>query len=1078
MMKSAITAVAALSMVTAYAQSDSPLWLRNTAISPDGTQVAFTYHGDIYAVPVNGGRAVQLTTNSAFDTAPVWSPDGRYIAFASDREGSMDIYVMDAKGGTPWRVTTHSGTESPRTWLNDTTILFAANVMPLKDAAQPGIMQQVYSVNYKGGRPAIFASVPMGAISVNKDGRILYQDKKGYEDGLRKHERSSGTSDIWLIEDDKYSKLTDFNGHDLSPIWASDGKSFYYVSEQDGILNVYKRGLDGKETQITKMERHPVRSLSAANDGTLAFSWDGEIYTVRPGGSPQKVSVEIVGDDYDSDVLKGYRSYGATNMAVSPSGEEVAFVLRGDVYVTSVKYETTKRITNTDGQERNISFSPDGRKLVYDSERDGIWQLYVSEIKNDDDKLFTYATEIEEKPLYKSNEPAQQPAFSPDGKKVAFLEDRTAVKVIDLDTKEVTTALDGKYNYSYSDGDVTFEWSPDSQWFLTSYIGIGGWNNSDIALVKADGSEVINLTESGYSDSRPRWALDGKALTYTSGRYGYRSHGSWGEEDDVIIMVLDPEAWEDFNLTEEEVALKDKATDKSKKDEDKADNKDKKDKKNKKGKKDDKEVKEDNGAKPLKFDLDNRNYRTRRLTGNSSHMADHWLSKKGDKLYYIARATEGGTDLMEVDLKKGGTKVLVKGISYSGIEPDKEGENIYLLSGSGMQKVTLSNGERKNIDFQAQYSRHPSAERAYIFDHAVRQVKDKFYDENIHGVDWDGYAADYRKFLPYINNNDDFATVLSELLGELNASHTGGRYYGHGASMSTASLGAFFDETYDGDGLKVVEVLPRGPLSINSADIVPGDIILTINGDTIKAGADYYPLLEGKSNKKVALGVVKADGKTKRVEVRPRGGVSDLLYQRWVEHNEHVVDSVSGGRVGYVHVEGMNSESFRRVYSKLLGKYRNCDAVVVDTRYNGGGWLHNDIALLLSGKEYVRYSPQGHYIGSDPFSQWTKPSVMLVNEANYSDAHGTPYVYQTLGIGDIVGSPVPGTMTAVWWETQIDPSIVFGIPQVTSLDRNGKPLENQQLNPDVLIYNNPLDEQRGIDAQLIGATKAVMKKIK
>lgn len=1077
MIKSALTAVAVLSIATAYAQSDSPLWLRNTAISPDGTQVAFTYRGDIYTVPVSGGRALQLTTNSAYDTAPVWSPDGRYIAFASNRDSSMDIFVMDSKGGTPWRVTTHSATETPRAWLNDTTILFAANVMPLKDAAQPGIMQQVYSVNYKGGRPSTFASVPMGAISVSGDGRVLYQDKKGYEDAWRKHERSSGTSDIWLIEDDKYSKLTDFNGHDLSPVWAADGKSFYYVSEQDGTLNVYKRGLDGKETQLTKMQKHPVRSLSASNDGTLAFSWDGEIYTMRSGGQPQKINVEIVGDNYDRDLLKGYRSYGATNMAVSPSGEEVAFVLRGDVYVTSVKYNTTKRITDTDGQERSLAFSPDGRKLVYDSERDGIWQLYISEIKNDDDKLFTYATEIEEKPLYKSDVPAQQPAFSPDGKKVAFLEDRTAVKVIDLDTKAVTTALDGKYNYSYSDGDVTFEWSPDSNWFLTSYIGVGGWNNTDVALVKADGTEVVNLTESGYSDSRPRWALDGKALTYTSGRYGYRSHGSWGEEDDVIIMVLDPEAWEDFNLTEEEVALKEKSTDKDKKDENADEKSDKKDKKNKKGKKDEKEAKKDEGVKPMKFDLANRNYRTRRLTGNSSHMVDHWLSKKGDKLYYIARATEGGSDLMEVDLKKGGTKVLVKGIGYSGIEPDKDGENIYLLSGSGMQKVTLSNGERKNIEFEAPYSRHPSAERAYIFDHAVRQVKDKFYDKNIHGIDWDGYAADYRKFLPYINNNSDFATLLSELLGELNASHTGARSY-ENVGMSTATLGAFFDESYDGDGLKVVEVLPRGPLSLNSADVVPGDIILTINGDTIKAGADYYPLLEGKANMKVALGVVKADGKTKRVEVRPRGGVSDLLYQRWVEHNEHVVDSVSGGRVGYVHVEGMNSESFRRVYSKLLGKYRNCDAVVVDTRYNGGGWLHNDIALLLSGKEYVRYAPQGHYIGSDPFSQWTKPSVMLVNEANYSDAHGTPYVYQTLGIGDIVGSPVPGTMTAVWWETQIDPSIVFGIPQVTSLDRNGKPLENQQLNPDVLIYNNPLDEQRGTDAQLIGATKAVMKKLK
>ena len=172
----------------------------------------------------------------------------------------------------------------------------------------------------------------------------------------------------------------------------------------------------------------------------------------------------------------------------------------------------------------------------------------------------------------------------------------------------------------------------------------------------------------------------------------------------------------------------------------------------------------------------------------------------------------------------------------------------------------------------------------------------------------------------------------------------------------------------------------------------------------------------------------------------------------------------------------MDSPSFRTIYDRLLGKYRNCDAVVVDTRFNGGGWLHNDVAQLLSGKEYVRFTPRGQYIGSEPFSQWTKPSVMLVNEANYSDAYGTPYTYQALKIGDLVGAPVPGTMTAVWWETQIDPTIVFGIPQVTSLDMKGEALENKQLIPEVIIYNTPADIVSGNDAQLRGAVEVLLKK--
>lgn len=1072
MKKLIFAAVAATGAITVMA--DTPMWLRNAAISPDGSTVAFTYKGDVFAVESKGGKARQLTSSSSYDSYPVWSPDSRTIVFASDRLGSLDLFAIDAEGGTPRRLTTNSGNEIPRAFLNDSTVLFSANVMPMATAAQPGIFQQVYAVNINGGRPVTFASVPMGAISVGKDGRILYQDKKGYEDPFRKHERSSGTSDVWLIDGEGYTKLTDFNGHDLNPVWASDDR-YYYVSEKDGTLNVYLRDLNGNDTQLTEYKRHPVRSLSASDNGILAYSHDGQIFTLQPGDEPRLLEVDIAVDDYDRDMVNGYRYSGATNMAVSPSGEEVAFVLRGDVYVTSVKYDTTKRITDTDGQERCISFSPDGRSLVYDSERDGLWQIFVAKIGKDDES-FAYATDVTEELLYKGDKAAQQPEFSPDGKKVAFLEDRTILKVIDLKDKETITALDGKYNYSYSDGDVAFEWSPDSRWFLTSYIGTGGWNNVDIALVKADGTEIVDLTESGYSDGDPRWVLGGRGLTYTSGRYGYKSHGSWGEEQDVLLMMLDGDAWDEFLMTEEEAEL---AAESKKKNEEKAEEEktDKNGKKGNKGKKEKGNKDDKDEVEPLEFDLANRNYRTRRLTRSSSHLIDYYLSPKGDKLYYIATSPEGGANLMEVDLKKGSTRTLVKGVGYSGIAPDKKGENIFLLSGDGMKKIALPSGEEKAISFSAPFSRHPSAERQYIFDHCVTQVSDKFYDESLHGVDWQGYAADYRRFLPYINNNYDFADLLSELLGELNASHTGARYRSMSGAMTVGQLGAFLDESYTGDGLKVTEVISRGPLSPKNVGIEAGDIILTIDGDSVKAGRDYYPLLEGKAGKKVRLGVRKAKGNDEYVTVKPASSLSDLLYQRWVEHNEHIVDSISSGRVGYVHVEGMDSESFRRVYSKLLGKYRNCDAVVVDTRYNGGGWLHNDIALLLSGKEYVRYAPKGQYIGSDPFSQWTKPSVMLVSEANYSDAHGTPYVYKTLGIGDVVGAPVPGTMTAVWWETQIDPTIVFGIPEVTSLDRNGKPLENQQLNPDIEIYNNPLDEQLGTDAQLIGAVNALLKKL-
>lgn len=1074
MKKYYLSLIAAATAISAAA-ADSPLWMRETAISPDGRSIAFTYKGDIYVVPAEGGTARQLTTSAAYDAQPVWSPDGSRIVFVSTREGGKDIYITDARGGKPRRLTTHSVAETPLTFADDSTLLYSASLMPAREAIQGPFQAQVYAINVNNTapRPRLYATVPMVSASVSGDGRMLYADRKGYEDIYRKHERSAGTSDIWLIDNGIYKKLTDFNGHDINPVWASDGKSYYYVSEQDGTLNVYSADFDGRRRQLTHFKEHPVRSLSASRDGRLAFSWDGEVYTMAPGAAePVKVAVEIVSDDYDRDVVKSVRTSGATNMAVSPDGDEVAFTLEGDIYVTSTKYKTTRRITDTPEQERCVSFSKDGRTLVYDSERDGHWQLFTATIADPDEKQFAYATDIIESPLYSCATSAMQPVFSPDGKKVAFLENRTEIKVIDVKSKAVTTALDGKYNYSYSDGDVYFTWSPDSRWLLTSYIGVGGWNNSDIALVKADGSEVTDLTESGYSDANPRWALGGKAITYETDRFGMRSHGSWGATGDIVLMALDGDAWDKFNMTEEEAELADKAEKDAKKDETDDKDKDKKSKKDKKKK----DVKEDDDVKPLSFELDARRHRMRRLTSSSASIGDYVLSPKGDKLYYSASATEGGRNLMVKNLRKGETKVLVKNVS-GGFETDREGNNLFVISGSGIKKIDLAKGEDEAVEFEAPYNRRQSMTRQYIYDHMWQQVKDKFYDANLHGVDWEAYGEHYRRFLPHINNNEDFAILLSEILGELNASHTGGRHYGFNAPMSTAELGAYFDPDYDGDGLLISEIIAGGPLSPKRLGLKAGDLIVSIDGQSIVAGKDYFPLLEGKAGKKTRITVRRADGKVDNLEIKPAGSLRDRLYDRWVERNEAMVDSLSDSRIGYVHVAGMDSPSFRAVYDRLLGKYRNREAVIVDTRWNGGGWLHNDLAILLGGKEYVRFTPRGQYVGSEPFSQWTKPSVMLVNESNYSDAHGSPFVYQTLGIGDVVGAPVPGTMTAVWWETQIDPTLIFGIPQVTSRDMQGNVLENHQLTPDVIIYNQPADVRAGRDAQIEGAVKHLLKKI-
>lgn len=1051
---------------------DNPLWMRHPAISPDGKTIAFSYQGDIFTVPSNGGTAKQITSNAAFDSYPVWSPDGSHIAFASNREGSIDVWVMDANGGIPKRVTTNSGSEYPLRWKDNSTIMFKASIMPTaKSIIFAGSYPQVYTVGMDGGRPKLFSDITMDALDINASGDVLYIDRKGYEDEWRKHHRSPITRDVWLKSGDSFKKLTTFDGEDRDPVWSADGKSFYYLSEQSGTLNIYHRTLDGKETQITNHEKNPVRFLSAATDGTLCYGYDGEIYTVRKGGQPQKTAIRIAADTEGKELIRQIRSSGAYNIKLSPNGKEIGFVMHGDVYVTSIEYRTTKQITNTPEQERYIDFSPDGRTIIYDSERNGVWQIYATTIKNKDEKQFAYATELVEERLTQSDQTSFQPKFSPDGKQIAFWENRGTLRVMDAKGKNVKTAMDGKFVYSYSDGDIDFTWSPDSKWLLSSYIGVGGWNNSDIALVNASGNgEIHNLTESGYNESNAKWVLDGKAMLFCSDRAGYRSHGSWGAEYDAYLMFFDLEAYERFRMSKEERALaKENMTEKEKKKEEKKEEKEKKEM----------EKPEAKEMEPLKFDLENCRDRIERLTVTPSFLGDILLDKDGENIYYNV-AFEKGMDLWHRDLMTGNTELLIKNVGNGEMMFDKSYKEIYLAADGGIKKVTPQSKAVKNIEFEAQFNYQPYKERAYMFDHVWRQVKDKFYDKNIHGVDWEGYRKTYERFLPYINNNHDFQEMLSEMLGELNASHTGARYTGTPASLQTASLGLFFDEDYTGDGLKIAEVIKGSEIACKQTDVKSGCIIEKIDGTEIKAGMDYFPLLDGKIGKPVRLTIRPKSGRSFDVTTKgmSMNAVDDLLYKRWVDRNRQLVDSLSGGRLAYVHVRAMNSESFRTVYRELLSdKNRNREAVIVDDRHNGGGWLHDDLCTLLNGKEYQNFMPRGNYIGRDPFNKWTKPSCVLICEDDYSNGHGFPMVYKTLGIGKLIGTPVAGTMTAVWWETMIDNTMIFGIPQVGCMTLDGKYAENTQLNPDITVYNTPEDFLNGNDRQLKAAIEEMMKQI-
>ena len=1071
--------------------SAQPLWMRDNVISPKGDKIAFCYKGDVYVVDTQGGIARQLTTNTSYETAPVWSPDGQKIAFATDRNGNFDVYLVSAEGGVPQRITTNSASELPLAFAPDgKEVYFSAQIQKAAKNVQfaSGWITELYKVSTEGGRPEQVVAVPVSSMSFDKDGKsFLYYDRKGSENSWRKHHTSSVARDIVYYNAKKktHTILTTNVGEDRDPHYLPGYNEVVFLSERNnGNFNVYKSPANDLEKveQVSHFTTHPVRFLSVSNDGLLCYGYMGEIYTQRIGSEPQKVNIEIV-NDLEQEQLVKQDFKGAGNFSLSSDGKLIAFVSRGEVFVTGVdEYATTKQITHTPQAERSPTFSKDGRTLVYASERDGYWNLYQASIVRKEDFNFAYATLIEEKPLFPNDGiERSNPEYSPDGKEIAFIENRNILKVYNIASKEVRQITDGTQHY----GSMGYEWSPDGKWFAVTLITHRRDPYSDVGIVSAKGDmKIYNITESAYFDDDPQWVLDGNAIIYNSDRYGMRSHASWGSQRDAFIAFLNQDAYDKFRLNKEEYALlkeQEKGKKDDKKDEPKKDEKSDK----KKGKKDEKKdgpsagsgtSKDDKEAKKIEVDLEHLQDRVIRLTPMSSNLSGMALSKDGEKLYFMT-SFEKGYDLWELDVREKSMKILKK-MGQGGAQLTVKDDNIFLLSGGNLQKVDKS-GKSTPIKFDATMDLDLAAEREYMFNHVFLQIEKRLFLKDYHGVDIALMKEAYRPFLAHINNNYDFTEMLSEILGELNVSHTGSGYRPSSKGDATAEFGVLLDLEYKGDGLKIDEVVEGGPFDKKNSKVKAGSIIQKIDGVEITKGMDYYPLLNNKAGKTVLVTIT--DGsKTWDETVKPisHGAMNELLYNRWVKHNEETVKKLSNGRLGYVHIRSMGDASYRDVYSQILGKYNLCDGIVIDTRFNGGGRLHEDIEILFSGEKYLEQVINDSVACVMPSRRYNKPSVMIIGEANYSNAHGTPWVYKYKKMGRLVGMPVPGTMSSVTWETLQDPSMYFGLPVVGYRTEQGNWLENTQLEPDVKVRNTPEKMAKGEDEQLEAAVQELMKEVK
>ena len=1060
-----------LLIVSAVAE-ESGTWMRHSAIAPDGKSIAFSYQGDIYRVSSDGGVARALTKNGAWDGYPVWSRDSEMLAFASDRHGNLDIFVMSAEGGKASRLTHHSSDDVPSDFsVSGSSVLFSS---ARTDSATTSIfptsrLAELYEVDLSGGTPRMITTIPASQASYSSDGKtIFYRDEKGYESEFRKHDVSAFARDIWLLDvtTGKHQQLTRHAGGDHDPNCVDD--LVYYLSEdQADNFNVWVMNRDGsKKKKLTDHKTHPVRHLSVSDNKMLCYTKHGEVFVHKPGNQSEALTVRFLEDaqanEYETKVMKEL-----TEFAVAPSGKEVAFVCRGEIFVVSTEFGTTVRVTNTAEQERSVSFDPEGRTLLYAAERDGKWKLYESSLTDEREQYFFSATSIVETEVYSGESESFQPSYSPDGTKIAFLAGRDELQILDRETGDTNVALSKVHNYSYSDGDISYSWSPDSQFLTADYAPRDRLFVPNIGVFPADGSEEpIDISHSGYSDSSPLWNKSGDVVYWASARYGQRDHGSWGREYDVMATFLTQDGFDAFSLSKEAYELAREVTNDKDDEERNAD------------------AEMDQGRDPVpkvKVDWQGMDDRTVRLTKDSANIIQSYLNKDASKLYFLKQHSEG-SELWLRNLREDSTELLQKLERSASFAFSRDEQTVFTLSGGSLSKASVDSIEDiKPIAFSAVMTVKPRDERAYMFEHGWRQIKDKFYDPSFHGVNWDEVKAAYEPKLSSIANNRDLANLMAEMTGELNASHIGVSYRPGkiAGGDDTAALGVLFDKAVTSGPLLISEVLDKSPLKKANSRIKAGMRLTAINGALLDGTNNLAQLMNRKQGKRVRLSILRKDG-TRFDEVTIPISLSDeaqLMYERWVKKRRQLVDELSGGRLGYVHVRGMNDASFRVVYSEVLGRNFDKEAIIIDTRWNGGGWLHNDLAKLFMGKEYVTMHVRGREYRGDSLDQWNKPSILVMGEGNYSDAHAFPYTYDVLKIGESVGMPVPGTMTAVWWEMSLSGDIRVGVPQVGMKNTKGEYLENNQTEPDHRVMNDPTSVEKGQDKQIERAVEVMIRQL-
>ena len=1050
----------------AFAQNQIA-YLTEPSLAPDRKEVVFVSGGDIWSVGADGGAAHLLVSHPANESKPLFSPDGRWLAFVSNRTGNGDIYLMDISSGSLKRITFDDSGESLDAWSRDGKWLYFYSTS--RDISG---MADIYRVPATGGTPmqvssdrytSEFHSSPLA------DGSIVFA-ARGNSAGQwwRRGHSHLDESELWLKSGDKYTELTPRGAKQQWPMATADGSRVFFMSDRSGSQNIWSWQRGGQARQVTNFTDGRVLWPSMSYDGQeIVFERNFRLWKMKTdGGTPKELSIALRGAASSPMVERVSLSSQIRELALSPDGKKVAVAARGEIFAASAKDGgEAVRVTETVAPESYVTWTSDSKKLVYASERSGSMNLFQ----------YDFATETETQLTRGAHQDAA-PVFSPDGKTLAFVRDSRSLMALNMESKQERELAKLYVDPVPLLGDDSVRWSPDGKWlaFLTASPENRSYTNASVVAAAGGPATPISFLANSFAGSLV-WAPDGSYILYTTSQR--TEDGSIARVD---LKLRTPRFREDqFRDLFKQENPRDRqpgtpppaptATASPAPTPTAQPSPEKKDEK----------------ATEIVFE-DIRKRLSYLNTGFNNNSVT--ISPDGKTLLLTAVA-ENQVNFYTMSLDELANDQSARQLtstpgfkSQAQFTPD--GKEVFFLENGRVQTVSMDRREVRPLNLNVDISVNFAQEKMEVFKQGWRYMRDNFYDDKYHGANWEAVRVTYEPLVAAARTMDEVRRLMNMMVGELNASHLGvGGASGFNATP-VGKLGLRFDRNeYENNGrLKITEIITLGPSAVVKT-INVGDYLLTVDGTKVAAGTNLDEILEGKSNRRIVLSVsASPDGSNRReVIVKPvsTGAEKNLLYRQWVEENRAYVARISGGKIGYVHLPDMGQGTLNQLYIDLDAENQAKEGVVIDIRNNNGGFINPYVIDVLSRRGYLTMKERGMWNvpGRSALGQRSleRPTILVTNQHSLSDAEDMTEGYKSLKLGKVVGEPTSGWIIFTWNASLFD-GTTLRLPRQLILGSDGKNMELNPRTPDIAVTRPIGETLTGKDSQLDTAVKELLAK--